>query len=135
MSTDKITPQHLKQLNTLVSKRGISKDDKAVMVQGFSDGRCSSSKELLQAEALEMIKHLQTLQPNAAAAAKMRNKVIYYAHEMNWRIDGKIDMPRLDNWCVKYSYLHKKLDYYEYKELPRLITQIEFVYKDYLNNL
>lgn len=130
-----ITAEQLKCLNTLVSKRGIDKETKATMVQGFSSGRSDSSKGLYFDEATEMIKHLQALQPNAAAAAKMRGKVLYYAHEMNWRVAGKLDMPRVDAWCNKFGYLHKDLDKYEYSELPKLVSQIEAVYKHYLKNI
>lgn len=130
--TISITPQQLKCLNTLISLRGIDKDTKAMMVAGFSAHRCTSSKELSSEEAKQMIQHLQTLQPFQAEAAVMRNKVLYYAHEMNWRTNGKIDMKRVDEWCKKYSYLKKDLDQYEYKELPKLISQIEIVYKAFI---
>ena len=130
--TKSITPAQLICLNTLISKRGIDKDTKAMMVAGFSANRCVSSKELTFNEATDMIKHLQTLQPHQAQAEKMRNKIIYYAHEMNWRKNGKADMPRIDEWCKKFGYLHKALDQYEYNELPKLVSQIEIVYKSYL---
>ena len=133
--TQSITPQQLKCLNTLISIRGIDKDTKADMVAGFSSHRCTSSKLLSSEEAKHMIQHLQTLQPHQAKAAVMRNKVLYYAHEMNWRKNGKIDMKRVDDWCKKYSYLKKDLDQYEYKELPKLVSQIAIVYRDYIDNL
>ena len=119
----------------MVSKRGITKGDKATIVEGFSIGRCTSSKGLYYHEAAAMIKHLHTLQPHAAEAAKMRGKVLYYAHEMNWRQHGKVDMPRIDGWCNKFGYLHKDLDQYEYAELPKLLTQFEAVYNHYLKTL
>jgi hypothetical protein len=132
----KITPTKLKCLNTLISKRGIDKETKAMMVAGFSDGRCESSKELYDDEAVAMIKHLQSLQPHQAEAEKMRNKILYYAHEMNWRNHKlKVDIQRVDAWCKKFGYLHKALDQYEYNELPKLVTQFENVYKHYLHNL
>lgn len=144
-TTTPITPAQLKCLNTLISKRGIGKEAKASMVAGFSQGRCTSSKALLHSEAEAMIKHLQSLQPHAAEAAKMRNKILYYAHEMNWRQadpsptggsrKGAVDMARIDAWCRKFGYLHKALDQYEYAELPRLVTQFEQVYRSYLKSL
>lgn len=131
--TISITPAQLKCLNTLISKRGIDKDTKAVMVAGFSNNRCTSSKELYYDEAADMIKHLQTLQPHQPEAEKMRNKILYYAHEMNWRNAAlKLDMQRVDAWCNKFGYLHKDLDQYEYKELPKLVSQFEIVYRSYL---
>lgn len=134
-----INPGQLKALNTLVSKLGIDKEEKAMMVEGFSGGRCTSSKDLYIAEAAAMINHLKHLDPEETKAVKMRNKVYYYAHEMHWEIlkNGKmvVDAPRVDQWCIKYSYLKKKLDRYTYKELPKLVSQIATVYKHYINNL
>lgn len=135
-TTKAITPQQLKCISTLIARRGIAADDKKVMVAGFSNQRCHSSRLLYYHEAFALIKHLQTLQPHQAAAAKMRNKILYYAHEMNWEnAPGHVDMQRVDNWCIKFSYLHKKLNQYEYQELPRLISQMQQVYKHYLANL
>jgi hypothetical protein len=130
-----ITPSQLKCFNTLVHKRGFDKESKEMLVRGISGGRVTSSKDLFFDEAAEAIKHLQSLQPNQAAAEKMRNKILYYAHEMNWRKAFKVDMKRVDEWCKKFGYLHKALDQYEYNELPKLITQFEAVYKHYLSSL
>jgi hypothetical protein len=134
-----ITPAQLKLLNTLVSKMHIPKDEKAMMVEGFSDGRCTSSKDLFSSEAIEIIKHLKSFDPEESKATKMRKKIFYYAHEMHWQIkkDGKllIDPKRVDDWCIKYSYLKKKLDRYTYKELPKLVSQFENVYRHFLKSI
>jgi len=47
----------------------------------------------------------------------------------------KLDMRRVNNWCLKYGYLHKLLDEYTYEELPKLVTQFEEVYKDMLRKV
>lgn len=130
-----ITPGQLKALNTIVSKLGISKDGKAMMVQGFSGGRCISSKDLLSDEAAMMVKHLKSLDPEEAKADKMRKKIIFLAHEMNWKYDGRADMKRIDNWCKTYGYLKKSLDNHTYQELPKLVSQFEGVYKYFLKSL
>lgn len=130
-----INPGQLKALNTLVSKLNISKDDKAIIVEGFSAGRCTSSKDLYANEAVAMIRHLKSLDPDEAKADRMRKKIISLAHEMNWRKDGRADMRRIDNWCRTNSYLKKSLDRYIYTELPKLVSQFEMVYKSFLKSI
>jgi len=130
-----INPGQLKALNTLVSKSGIAKETKAMMVEGFSTGRCTSSKDLTSDEAIAMIRHLKSLDPDEAKADKMRKKIISLAHEMNWRQNGKADIKRIDNWCRAYGYLKKSLDKHTYRELPKLVSQFEGVYNHFLKSL
>lgn len=131
-----ITFEQLKCVNTLISKLGINKDDKAVMVQGFTGGRATSSKDLYGDEAAGLIKHLKSLDPTEAAAEKMRKKIISMAHEMNWHTQpGKADIKRIDDWCKKFGYLHKSLDNHTYAQLPKLVTQFaEGPYKHYISS-
>lgn len=110
------------------------------MVAGFSGGRTESSKDLLFEEAVLMIRHLEQTDPNYPAIEKMRRKVLYYAHQMGWQkasASGKlrVDMQRVDEWCKTYGYLKKPLNNYTYKELPKLLSQIEAVYKSVLKTL
>ncbi|MCH5690020.1 hypothetical protein LWM68_40845 [Niabella sp. W65] len=42
--------------------------------------------------------------------------------------DGK----RVDEWMIKFSYLHKKLNKYTFEELPKLVSQFEAFYKSTL---
>ena len=66
---------------------------------------------------------------------KMRRYILSMCYKMGWTItktslDGKgtyddPDYERLNNWCVKYSYLHKPLNDYAYSELSRLVTQFQ----------
>lgn len=146
MNTVPITPAKLKAIHTLLSKYKIDKEAKAAMVYGFSGGRCTSTKDLTDAEAVLLLRHLQAHDPNRAAVEKMKGKIFYYCHEMGWTAPSQpppeggggaptrmvVDMKRLDAWCLKYSYLHKKLDYYRYNELPKLVSQFEALYKHFL---
>lgn len=135
-----INPNKLKAISTLVSKYGISKEVKASMVAGFSAGRCTSTKDLFDDEASLMLSHLQKNDPNREAIERMKGKIFYYCHEMGWTTTGKsgkdvVDMKRLDDWCKTYSYLKKKLDWYNYRELPKLVSQIENVYRHFIQSL
>jgi hypothetical protein len=133
-----VTPAQLRKINTIISKRGISKDAKEAIMLGFTAGRSASSKDLRYAEASELIKHLEAGDPNREAAEKMRGKILYYAHEMGWHTfkNGRFvaDVKRIDEWCLKYGYMKRKLDGYSYQELPRLVSQFEAVYKHYISN-
>ncbi|MCX6210119.1 MAG: hypothetical protein NTZ59_11660 [Bacteroidetes bacterium] len=70
-----ITKQQLVCINTIISKRNIAKEDKEVMVMGFTGGRATSSKELTYDEATAMIKHLKDNDPHKAAIEKMKGKL------------------------------------------------------------
>lgn len=138
-----LNKDQLKIISTICSVLKINKDDKATMVNGFSGGRCTSSKDLYFNEAIELVSHLQQLQgtqPKGPGTIRMIGKICGYAREMQWskkNVEGKIvaDMNRLNEWAIKYGHLHKKINAYHYDELPILVTQFEKVYKDYLNKL
>jgi hypothetical protein len=49
--------------------------------------------------------------------------------------DGKADMPRIYQWVKSHGYLHKPLNAYTAKELPRLVTQAELFYKSHIERL
>lgn len=113
---------------------------KAQLIEGATNGRSTSSKDLTVDEARSLISYLRTL-PNAQQerAEKMRRKIISMAHEMGWHtlVAGRwiADMARLNDWMVKSSYLHKPINRYSYNELPKLVTQFEAVYKSFLNKV
>jgi hypothetical protein len=135
-----ITKQQLVCINTIISKRNIGKEAKEVMVQGFSGGRASSSKDLTFAEAAAMIKHLKQNDPHKASVEKMKGKILYYAREMGWtktNANGKqvCDVKAIDNWCLKFGCVKRKLDSYTFDELTKVLTQFQFVYKDYLKRI
>ncbi len=135
-----ISKQQLVCINTIISKRNIAKEDKEVMVQGFSAGRATSSKDLTFDEAAEMIKHLKDNDPHKDSIEKMKGKMMYYAREMGWyKINGKgkqvCDVQAIDNWCMKFGSVKRKLDSYTFEELPTILTQFQFVYKDYLKRI
>lgn len=77
----------------------------------------------------------------AASIKKMRGKILHTAYEMRWTkiLPGHakpvVDYNKLENWMQNFSYLHKKLDRYTFKELPKLVSQFEAVYKHFLNNI
>jgi hypothetical protein len=139
----KILPATLKLLHTLLNATGMI-ELKRDLVQEYSATKVTSSKDLLESEALALCAHLRTLpgadvQKVAIAdpADVMRKKIIRFAHLMGWELTpmGKPDMPRIDGWVRKYGYLNRQqkgLNDYTVKELPRLVTQFEEVYIKFL---
>lgn len=109
-------------------------EQKESLVFAFTNGRSRSSKDLTYQEAGELITHLKSLD----SGHKMRRKIIKLAHDMGWKLAGtkKIDMQRIDNWCLQFGFGKKALMDYSSTELPKLVTQFENgPYKHYLQNL
>ena len=137
-----MNPALNQQLHGLLTQAGLH-EQKATLVSSYTRGRSSSSKDLTNEEAKLLIAYLAGVaNVNGEAAQKMRRRIISMAHEMNWHgpltPEGgkqKIDMDRLNEWCIHYSFGKKVLNRYSYQELPKLVTQFEFVYKDYLSKV
>ena len=120
------------RFHALVGKLGISAEQKMELVQEVSDGRCSSSAELLVQEMECLINHLQQLanKQEPDAATRMRRKVCALFHELEYeKPNGSLDYDRINGWMLKFSYLHKLLNGYKAKELPALLTQVESMLK------
>ena len=137
-----LTKPQLIIINTLVSKLGIRKEVKQQMVIGFSYGRETSTTQLTGEEATAFIQHLKSIDPgermNEEKAERMRRKIISMAHEINWRIPGttKVNMLKVDAWCIKYSPQKKKLNHHKVNELAGLVTQFEKgPYSSYIRTL
>ena len=116
------------------------KEYKLSLVQQYTNFRETSSKELFQAEAELLINDLKKFVPGsieADSADRMRKYILHMAHQMNWELEGteRVDVERVDRWCVNNGYLKKHLMEYSYSELPKLVSQFGIVYKDYLNRV
>lgn len=135
-------PATIKQkatIATMCQKLGLDKEMKKQLVNDISYGRTTTSKELTIEEAQTLILHLiRTNRANDGGKRdKMVGKIFYYAHELGWTKTNKqgrrvADGQRVDEWMVKYSYLHKKLNRYTFEELPKLVSQVEAFYKSTL---
>lgn len=115
-----------KQLYGLFSELGIDDDTKHALVSEYSAGRTFKSSELEVMECKLLISFLGSMIKTKNAANTMRRKMLSIAYQLGWTVEhGKLDLARVNNWCVKYGYLHKPLNDYDVKELPQLITQFE----------
>src|SRR5262249_54368433 len=83
----------------------------------------------LSVDELRHIEHLlqDLVDPVGSAATRMRRKVIAILAAHGMLKEGKPDMDHINAWCVKFGFLHKPLDKYSNKELPRLVSQAEGV--------
>lgn len=118
-----------------LTKTGMQGRRHAICYQ-FSGGRTESSRELGDNEMLAAIKELEASLLELDKANTMRRKIISMAHELAWKTPtGKIDMKRVDAWCVKYGYLDKALNKYTLAELPKLVTAFEIFYNKFIKAL
>lgn len=145
------TTQQLKAIHALLHKKGLL-HEKPEIITVFTDGRTHSSKEMTMEEARELLIVFNTSSPAPSPQGEkgdkgpMIRKLFAMAHEMGWivkttmvtpagEIVAKNDNSRVYGWVLKYGYLKKDLRQYQYKELPKLLTQFEFgPYKDYISN-
>ena len=136
MSGNKANKEQKVIIGVLVTKLGLQKRKKE-MTLGFSGGRTDTTTDLTPDEARAYIKYLKSQDPDEIAADKMRKKIISMAHELGYRIPGttKVDMIKLDEWCIKYGHKHKKLNQYLVDELPLLVTQFEKRYDSHVKNI
>ena len=135
-----ITKEQIITIQTIISQKGL-RDQKEVIVTSASNGRTSSVSALTFDEAKTLINLLNSTPLDRAQ--KMRKYITAMAHEMNWitksaqvtREGDTIevnDYSNLHEWISKYGYLKKGLFKYTPNELPKLVTQMEGVYKSWL---
>ncbi len=134
----KATPKQLSFIHVLLNQLGMAdKEVKAELAFTYSAGRTSSTSELNQDEVKALINFLkkEAKQPDSPKE-KMVRKILSMAHEMRWELPGgKVDMNRLNDWCVKYGYKHKPLDQHTESELSLIVTQFERMYQDFMQGI
>jgi hypothetical protein len=139
-----VNKSQIKIIHTLLNKAKLM-DSKLQIVHDISLGRVESTKDLWFDEAAQLINFLQ--QPFDKLKAtdprqRMINSIIAMAHEMGWigelsivnggGLKKKKDYSGLHAWVEKYGYLKKRLNAYNEKELPTLVTQMQQVYSGWL---
>ncbi len=153
MNTSPITSNQIIIIQTIINKDNNLKAAKEDIIKEASGNRTSSVKELLFTEADSLIKGLKKESSfkkeldKSDPCHKMRGKILSHAHTIGWHKKDargnvirdkatqkpKIDFDRVNEWCTKFGYLHKRLDKYTYAELPTLVSQFEKVVDNYLN--
>jgi len=131
-----ISSAQLKCIKVMVRKLNVVDAD--AMVLGFTGMRTKHVSEMRVPEGVALIKHLKALDPDEAKADVMRKKIIAMAYERAGlgRTASKAEkyavVNWLDGWCKQFGYKHKGLNAYTLVELPKLVTQFEFVLNDLL---
>lgn len=135
-------PLHkVKKLHLFLNRLNMNTaEDKEMFAFQFSNERTTKTSELTIKEYDQLLNRLQSLSNQQDACNTMRRKIISRAHEMSWTYQDangktKANIKRINDWCVKFGYLHKPLNDYTEKELPALVTQFDKVYVDYLKSL
>lgn len=137
MTTLLSTPAQRQKIGYLISRLSLDNDTKEELIYVHTDGRSTSIRDLRFEEADKVIKSLVSGSVQYhTPKEKMVRKILSMAHEMNWELKtGKIDMERVNNWCVNYGYLHKPLDQYTGRELPQLVSAFENMHLKHLKGL
>lgn len=102
---------------------GISEEMRRDLTWAHTNGRTASLREMRWDEAESLIKYLTELSGNDAN--RLRKKMLAIAHQLGWTNNEKVDVKRVNNWCIKYGYMHKSFNHYTSKELIKLITQFK----------
>lgn len=132
MSTEAQRKKLIIRLQTIFSKKGISKEERAAIVHDFTNGKELSVGRLSTNELSELIDRFTDKQVSDDAPNRMRRKIIalfrergfeYYDHASN---RTKADMHRIYKWVKHYGkHNPKRLKDYTYSELIDLVSQVE----------
>ncbi len=139
MSKAPINKAQITAIQIARRKLGLDEATYHDIISQYTDGRTTSSTTMLFHEAASLIDYFNRILPasDKQKADKMRKKILAQCHTIRWYIKGtsNIDYESLDKWMVKFSYLHKPLNEYSYKELPKLVSQFKNVTIHYLTTV
>lgn len=132
------TYKHYFAAESQLRKMGLS-ITRAELISEFTSGRKSSLKELSSVEYADLVQRMNTMLGRQRSADKLndqRRKVIALLCKMGYVTpDGLADMTRIQAWCVSHGHAHVTLNEYDAITLPRLVTQVEIMYKKFLQAL
>ncbi len=136
----KVTKQQIIKIHTLlpIEVKEDKELKKSIIAQYTGSINLTSTADLTFKQANELIDLLKPKKNNSfsADADIKRKRIIYYAHKMNWQNeDNKVDIDRINDWCIKYGYLHKPFMKYTNKELTALVQQFHKVYLAFLKSI
>ena len=138
-----ISNAQIQLIKIMIRKQGMESE---LMATSFSLGRTTHISELTCEEARQLIIHLKSLDKDEVAADKMRKKLLSLGYQYHGLTDKatkgeKVEAAKhVEAWVEKYGHVgkngkHKKLDSYTVKELPKLISQFEQVYQQFLEKI
>lgn len=142
-----VTAPMLKKLHAMLNNAGMM-DHKRELVEYFSNGRTSSSRELTQAEAINLFAHLGDKVSEQHQQKQSMDLMIKKMFALAWQMG--YDQPRnneqehlepklrvrqnLQNWLYsKHSAVRKELRTLTYAELMTVLNQFERMYNEFKN--
>lgn len=147
-----ITKQRIKVIKTLVTKLNVQHAD--ALAIGVSYGRTSRVSQLTEAEGKEMERELRKLDVDAQKRQRLVSKLFGLAYQYHGIGYAATDAEKKDvqrqvfAWVRKYGVgvmredergelvpVHVDLNDYTAAELPKLVTQFEGVYRQFLQEL
>ncbi len=132
----KANKQQIRIFHAILVNRGLM-EMKRELVSDQSSGRTEHTTELDVHELQALINRLTdkskpvALNTDREAGNRMRRRILSLCYTLGWTVmntqTGKnnVDWEHLEQWMLKYSYLHKSLHDYTNAELPKLVTQFE----------
>ncbi|MBS4057780.1 MAG: hypothetical protein KGZ82_10730 [Bacteroidales bacterium] len=136
---DRPTKHMIRCFHAALAKRGIM-DMKPLLVSQASDGRTEHCGELTLDEMQRLLRLASPgsqvqVSVDVEAGNRMRRRILSLCYTIGWtsysatQRRAVVDMARLDEWMVSYSYGHKPMQDYTIDELPRLVSQFELMTK------
>ncbi|MDZ4212788.1 MAG: hypothetical protein U1C59_13850 [Methylotenera sp.] len=134
------TREQIKAFRASLASRKLQ-DMKDELVLQFSGERTTHSTELTITEMRQLLTHLNGEPDDRLQKEKenrQRRRIMSMCYTLGWtKYDDNIkrevvDFARLDAWVDKYGYLKKPMMKYDYRELPKLVTQFENMLKSTL---
>jgi len=132
-----MTAKQIGMIRALLAKADLTahKEDLAF---GYSNGRSEHLSDLDQKETEALAKYLNRyLGLDGNPADKQRRKILSIAHELHWEIPGsnRIDMRRVNDWCMKHTGAKKPLNDLNLSELNKAVTGISNYYSAFLKGI
>lgn len=114
-----ITTNQKKYAYGLLRRLGLN-DDKEEIIFNFTNGRTSHISSMTHEE---FGKFIEALDPNVKDKKEMTGKVLSVAHELGWELaNGKVNMDKIDQFCMKRTPAKKALDRQSKEELIVTVT-------------
>lgn len=126
-----MTTKQLKFVHKLLEREGLSFAAEQYAAQ-FSNNRTKNLEALTHQETQALIAEFTTPSPQS----KMQRKIISMAHEMRWELPNKkVDLQRLDAWCIKYTPAHTNFKSIPTEDLPLVVSIFSKMYYQFLKQL
>ncbi|MRJ09399.1 hypothetical protein EDL99_11105 [Ornithobacterium rhinotracheale] len=135
-----ITPQQLKQLQTICSKRFSDREERLHFFSEFTGFTIKSTKDLTERQAYELIRYLNTgkepknsLYALFSMANSQHRAVISRAYQLCWTEEDnerKVDLNKLGTWLIsKRCPVNKPIMKMTKRELSKVIYVLDQLVK------